>query len=148
MDQVAQPVIRPCTLDDLGWLLAMALAAYPSGTFNLDDGRDYLMALLKTEAKGTISARGDHSAAFAFVLRTPWKPDVLIADLSLAFSARAKTAPLEIVSVIRFLAKRAFDECGCDRFYITSDIADLTPVAKRLGARRAGMVYVLEKADV
>jgi hypothetical protein len=137
-------VIRPATIEDLNWIVALAHEAHPPSIAHLDEKRTrgWFEALLT--APHVVALRGEHSAAFAVVSAVPWDAGEINCELIHLFS-RPRSAGLEAFRMLREV--RGISEArGCRKFYIASTEADLTPFALRLGARPCGSLHVLERA--
>jgi hypothetical protein len=136
-------MVRPATIDDLDWIVGLAMKAHPAHEIERlkkADIRVWLGALLADP--NTIAVRGEHGAAFAIISTVPWDHLERSCELAHLFSSPSSdsaTEPLALLRAINTIRERM----GCRRFWIVSTGADLTPFAMKLGARPIGSLHVL-----
>lgn len=135
--------IRRATADDAPWLVETADRAYRG----LVEGFDALGTERWIRAciadPDTVVLRGEHTAAFAQVVRCPWSPTVTEMDLIHLFGHSPTALPWEACNLVAEL-NEVRKARGCARMYVGSIYADLEPIARRLGGRRLGSLYALE----
>ena len=137
-------MIRPATINDLDWIVALAHEAHPPSMTHLDPARTrgWFEALLT--APHVIGLRGEHSVGFATVSSVPWDAAEVNYELIHLFK-RPRVLGLEALRLLRELRK-IWEASAAKKFYIVSTEADLTPFAERMGARKCGSLHVLERA--
>lgn len=137
-------VIRDVVKEDIPWVLDVARVAYKPliPDFQEEGARHWLEACLVDPT--VIFLRGIRTVAIAAVMRVPWTKE-LACDLMQLFALPG--GRMEPVAIVREVARRA-RAMGGARMFLGSVFADLTPIARRLGARTLSMSYVLELADV
>ena len=91
----------------------------------------------------TVVIRGEHTAGFAQIVRMPWAPLHPSMDLIHLYGQRNGGPPWEACQVVAAL-NEVRQARGCGKMYVGSIYADLEPIARRLGGRRLGSLYVLE----
>ena len=135
-------MIRRATLDDLEWAVDLAWVSHSPRLVKLD--RDALSRWLAglLQAPHILALRGERSMAIAAFTREPWNGTVVNCELMHLFGDRSGWEPVRLGREIDRIRRAQ----GCARFYITSTGADLTPLARRLGAVPAGSLHVLEAA--
>ena len=135
--------VRPATADDVPWLVETAAAAYAKMVpgFDRDGAERWIRACLADP--DTIVVRGEHTAGFVQIVRPPWAPTTTVADLIHIYGQADGSLPWEAVDVVSAL-DAARKERGCTAMYVGSIYADLEPIARRLGGRRLGSLYMLE----
>jgi hypothetical protein len=89
--------------------------------------------------------RGDHAAGFAGISAAPWDSTEINCQLIHLFREKGKGSIFEPLDILNAIGQRAF-ALGCQQFYILSVEADLTPFARRMGAKPCGSVHVLKRA--
>lgn len=133
-------MIRLCTSEDIDWMMAIAEESYPF-KINVDGLRKWFIPRLGNP--NMIVARGEHSAAMAYIHIPPWRFDESDCELEYLCSRKSRFGAIELLKTLRFINSLR-KERGCARFYINSRLADLEPIARRLGGRLAGKGYVIE----
>jgi hypothetical protein len=138
-------VIRQVTDKDTEWLLHMAVVCHPPPIANVnpDETRNWIKTLLSSP--NVIGLRGEHSAGFAGISSMPWDSKEVNAQLIHLFREPGGKSAIEAYTVLYALNHRVMQR-GCRKFHIVSTGADLTPFARRLGAKRCGSSHVMEAA--
>lgn len=137
-------IIRQCTADDIPWLLALSELAYRKtdyGDFNATAAKGWLVKYIDNPR--VLCVRGKETAALAQVNPVFWKPEEKTCELQFLASTGTKNAAFELLKILEFINELR-KKSGCATFWINSRIADLEPLAKRLGARLIAKSYLVE----
>lgn len=135
-------MIRDCTIDDVPWMGRLAAMRY----VGMEEG--YVPAAAEQWATrligqpDVIAVRGEHSAAMAFVVRPAWAPGTAYCDLGMIWSEPKQTPTFEPVRLLRAIDQRR-RALGCSRFFLHSSFADLSPLARRIGAVQLAPSFVV-----
>lgn len=132
-------MIRSCTKEDNEWLIDLAIECYSQF-----DVKSTFPRWLETMwgRSDVLVIRGEETAALAYISRPFWQKDT---DCELQFICCKKTrfGAVELLHIVKHINSLR-KSLGCARFYINSRLADLEPLAQRLGAKPAGKSWVLE----
>ena len=133
--------VRLATVDDLDWLVDLAVICHPTVNVVPNSTRKWFETLMLSQ--NTIAVRGDHSAAFGIISVVPWNGVELLCELAHLFSDPSSVSPMEPVRLLRFI-QEVSQMRGCKQFFIVSTAADLTPFAEKIGAKRVGSIHVVD----
>lgn len=135
--------IRPCTPDDVPWILKQAKIAFGSIVDGYDEKGAEGWIDYAIRAPDMICMRGEYVVGFGSVLKLPWAPTVGVCDLVHLFGDATRSQGQEAIAVTRAIRDRCFAIC-CKNMYIGSVYRDLSVVARALGGTPTSMTYVLE----
>lgn len=138
--------IRPCTPDDVPWILKRAKIAFGSIVNGYDEKGAEAWIDYAIRAPDMICMRGEYVVGFGSVLRLPWAPTVGVCDLVHLFGKSPRGQAWEAIDVTRVIRDRCF-EMGCLEMYIGSAYADLSVVGAELGGKPTSMTYVLKAGN-
>ena len=139
MNARPHPFIRPCTVDDIDWMVTLARTHY-DGLFDEPQARLWVTARLKNS--DMIFYRSENAFAVGHLAKRFNAPDRLQAFLTLLYAA--PKSGLEAYFVLQALASWAKDK-GATKLWIGDSTGhDLGVFVKRLGGRLAGHTYVLD----
>lgn len=132
-------MIRICTIEDSEWLIDLAVECYSQ--FDVESTFPEWLTPMWGRSDVVI-VRGEESAALAYISHPFWQKDF---DCELQFICSKKTrfGAIELLHCVKYINELR-KNAGCARLYINSRLADLEPIALRVGAKLAGKSYVLE----
>ncbi len=132
-------MIRHATLADADWLLDLGCECYR--WIDRPASAAFVDRLLRNP--DAIALRGEHSMAFGLLYRRPENPAEISCDLLFVASRQRRFWDREVDDILTALDSESRAR-GATKLWIVSTTVDLSPVARRIGARRVGSVHVME----
>jgi hypothetical protein len=132
-------VIRKATIDDVDWMMSVAAAAYPNGTYEEEAGRKYWESIMGN--KDCLLLRGEKVVMGAAIVSMPYAPSIKFAiTLPIASLGNSGSELLKMTKQILAWAK----DKGATHFNFAAITGvDLGPLAKRFNGVPVSPSYVV-----
>lgn len=133
--------IRPCTMDDIPWLLERVAEHYGDQAVDLKKAETYWRQTIGR--RDHVYIRGARSAGASRLVRPYWAADSSppgATDLFF-FADKEQGGVFEIIMIMRVMIEWA-SKCGCSVYKFSAMTGvDVSTIAKRLGATTSHSIY-------
>lgn len=135
--------IRPCTLDDIPWLLERIAVHYKEQPVDLKKTEAYWRATIGR--KDHVYIRGSLSAGSSRLVRPYWATSESLPTATdlFFFADKEPGSVFEILAIMRIMINWARD-CGCHNYRFAAQTGvDVSALAKRLGAKATHEMFTI-----